>query len=209
MGLDLDRYPQAQEKYPEESAPIRIVTACELTPRKGVDLLINAMPVLWRQLRSAELHIMGNGDAAERLHVLAERIDGGKGRIKFQGTVANPYDRLADYDLFVLASRSDNLPVILLEAMLARLPIVATAVGGVPELISAAECGTVVTPESAEALAEGMLAAVKAGRQMMVAKGTNGEQFVRNQLDVRRTAIALEAVYDEALLKRERIAKLG
>jgi glycosyltransferase involved in cell wall biosynthesis len=131
------------------------------------------------------------------------------GRICFHGTVPNPYDRLPAFDLFVLASRSDNLPVILLEAMLARLPIVATAVGGVPELISAAECGTIVPPESSEALAEGMLAAVKAGRHTRISSGMKGEQFVRDQLDVRCTAAALDAVYREALQKREPCALIG
>ena len=206
MGLDLDRYPQVPERNLPESAPVRIVTACELTPRKGVDLLLNAMPVLWKQMPDAELHIMGDGDAADRLRLQATRIDPRMGRICFHGTVPNPYDRLAAFDLFVLASRSDNLPVILLEAMFARLPIVATAVGGVPELISAAGSGTVVLPESTEALAEGMIAAVKAGRQTMISGGIKGEQFVRDRLDVRKTALELDRVYRETLQKRLRLA---
>jgi glycosyltransferase involved in cell wall biosynthesis len=205
MGLDLDRYPQVPERNLPESTPVRIVTACELTPRKGVDLLLNAMPVLWKQMPDAELHIMGDGDATDRLRLQATRIDPRMGRICFHGTVPNPFDRLAAFDLFVLASRSDNLPVILLEAMLARLPIVATAVGGVPELISAAECGTVVVPESTEALAEGMIAAVKAGRQAMITGGMKGERFVRDRLDVRKTALEQDSVYREALQKRLRL----
>ena len=130
-------------------------------------------------------------------------------RICFHGTVANPYDRLADYDLFVLASRSDNLPVILLEAMLARLPIVGTEVGGIPELITGAQCGTLVAPESTEALAEGMIAALKAGRRTMTAVGMKGEQFVRTRLDVRQTAAELDTVYRETLQKREQLNRLG
>lgn len=203
MGLDLDRYPQAADMNVPDSAPLRIVTACELTPRKGVDLLLNAMPEVWKQMPGVELHIMGNGDAAERLRLQAARIDPKKGRICFHGTVPNPYDRLSAFDLFVLASRSDNLPVILLEAMLARLPIVATAVGGVPELVSTSKCGTIVEPESAEALAEGILAALKAGRPAMVEGGAKGERFVRDRLDVRKTAAALDAVYRDALQRRE------
>jgi glycosyltransferase involved in cell wall biosynthesis len=202
MGLDLNRYPQAPRKLSAESSPIRIVTACELTPRKGVDLLLNALPLVWKQMPDVELHIMGNGDAAEDLRRLATQIDPEMRRVAFYGTVPNPYDRLSAYDLFVLASRSDNLPVILLEAMLARLPIVATAVGGVPELIPAARCGDVVPPESPDALAEAIIAAVKSGRQQMMSIGITGETFARSRLDVRKTAPDLARIYLNAMRKK-------
>ena len=203
MGLDLDRYRKAPDKRFNETAPVRIVTASELTSRKGVDLLLNAMPMLWKQVPNTELHIMGNGDAAERLQLQAKRIDPGLQRVHFHGTVAHPYDHLPEFDLFVLASRSDNLPVILLEAMLAKLPIVATEIGGIPELIAAAKCGAIVPPESAALLAEGMITAVKAGTQAMASIGMKGESFVRDRLDVRKTAAELDVVYEEALRKRE------
>jgi glycosyltransferase involved in cell wall biosynthesis len=202
MGLDLDRYPQMPEKSISEAAPLRLVTACELTLRKGVDLLLDAMLLLWKEMPNTELHIMGDGDVADRLRRTAAQIDPGKQRIKFYGTVAKPYERIAEFDLFVLASRSDNLPVILLESMLARLPIVATEVGGIPELISAAECGIIVPPESTEALTEGVLKAARSGRQAMLSLGIKGEQYARTRLDVHKTTLELEAIYCGALQNR-------
>jgi glycosyltransferase involved in cell wall biosynthesis len=71
--------------------------------------------------------------------------------------VPDPYQHLADYDLFVLASRSYNLPVAFLEAMLAGLPIVATDVGGAADLLTAVACGRAVPPDSSGALAQAML----------------------------------------------------
>ncbi len=204
MGLDLNRYPPVEERKLNKSVPLRIVTACELTPRKGVDLLLNAMPMLWKQMPEAELHIMGNGDAAEPLRLQAARVDPGMRRVYFHGTVENPYCQLADFDLFILASRSDNLPVILLEAMLAKLPIVGTAVGGIPELISEAQCGAVVSSESAVALADGIIDTLGQGGDRIGLMGCNGECYVRDQLNVRKTAIVLEAVYGDALRKRGR-----
>jgi glycosyltransferase involved in cell wall biosynthesis len=200
IGLNLERYQQTEKKV-DKHGPMRIVTACELTYRKGVDLLLKAMPVVWKDIADVELHIMGHGDSADDLRLLAASLDPGKKRIVFHGMVADPYSHFADYDLFVLSSRSDNLPVILLEAMLARLPIVATAVGGVPELISAAQCGTVISPESTEALAENMIATLKAGRQSMISIGMKGEQFIRTKLDVRQTAAELDDVYRGVLQK--------
>ncbi len=202
MGLDMSRYPRVNDRDYSKPAPMRIVTACELTPRKGVDLLLNAMPLLWKAMPDTELHIMGDGDAADRLRLQAARLDPKLGRIYFHGTVANPYDRLGAFDLFVLASRSDNLPVILLEAMLARLPIVSTAVGGIAELITAADCGTIVPPESAKALAAAIIAALKSGRAAMESAGAKSEQFVREKLDVRRTAKDLDFAYRNVLESR-------
>jgi glycosyltransferase involved in cell wall biosynthesis len=208
MGVNLERFPPKVQRNLDDSTPLRIVTVCELTPRKGVDLLLNAMPVLWRHKPDVELHIMGHGDAAEDLRRQAAETDPERKRIFFYGTVANPYAQLADYDLFVLPSRSDNLPVVLLEAMLAGFPIIATAVGGVLELISASKCGKAVLPESATALAEGIVETLKLGRQEMVSIGMKGEQFVRERLDVRRTTSELETVYRQALQKQRPIGEI-
>lgn len=209
MGLNLDRFPPLPKKRLYELPPARIVTVCELTPRKGVDILLNAMPMLWEQMPNAEIHIIGHGDAVDDLRLLGATIDPEMRRVFFHGAVANPYARLGDFDLFVLASRSDNLPVVLLEAMLARLPIVATAVGGIPELISAAKCGTIVMPESTAALAEGIIAALTMGRRMMASIGREGERYVRDRLDVGKTVLELERVYRDALQKHNAAVELA
>ncbi|MBN2243026.1 MAG: glycosyltransferase family 4 protein [Acidobacteria bacterium] len=202
IGLNINRYPMGEKKCSAKQEPFRIVTACELTPRKGVDLLLKAMPLLWEQMPDTELHIMGDGDAVEDLHHLAYQVDPGTKKVFFHGSVPNPFDRLADFDLFALSSRSDNMPVIVLEAMLAGLPIVATAVGGIPELISTAECGTVVAPESAPALAQGIMAQLKTDRKSMIRRGSQGERFVRQRLDVKNTAAELDTIYRKARKNR-------
>jgi glycosyltransferase involved in cell wall biosynthesis len=131
MGLDLSRIAMKTRRS-VKYRPLQIGTACELTPRKGVDLLLNAMPAVWNEMPDAELHIIGHGDAASFLRELAGQVDPGLKRIKFYGALKNPSKHMGDWDLFVLASRSDNLPVVLLEAMFAGLPIVATEVGDSP-----------------------------------------------------------------------------
>jgi glycosyltransferase involved in cell wall biosynthesis len=209
MGVNLDRFPPRERSIVDNSAPLRIVTVCELTHRKGVDLLLSAMPLLWNHRPKAQLHIMGHGEAAEDLKHQAAEIDPGMKRVFFCGAVTNPYSQLANYDLFVLSSRSDNLPIALLEAMLAGLPIVATSVGGIPELISAAQCGTIVSPESTSALAEAIVASAKIGKNSMAAIGTRGEQFVRARLDVGKAAAGLELIYREALRKRGRLSRVA
>jgi glycosyltransferase involved in cell wall biosynthesis len=204
MGLDLERFPPLPKQQRGPSDPIRLVTVCELIPRKGVDLLLNAMPAVWERQPEAELHILGHGESAGDLQLLAAKLDPGMKRILFHGAVPHPYDQLANFDLFVLASRSDNLPVAILEAMLAGLPIVATAVGGVTDLISAAVCGRVLPPESSAALAEAILAMREQGRRKLAALGRKGERFGRRRFDGRKAASKLERVYRDALRRGRR-----
>jgi glycosyltransferase involved in cell wall biosynthesis len=202
IGLDLKRYPQHSQKAVNTRGPFRIVTACELTYRKGVDILLRAMAEVWKEIDDVELHIMGDGDAMNTLKRDASVIDPEKKRIKFHGIVENPYSEFAKYDLFVLSSRSDNLPVILLEAMLARLPIISTAVGGVPELIGEAQSGRIIPPESAEALAGAIVEMLKKNRNSMISIGKKGERFARRELDVRQTAKELNQIYLASIKKR-------
>jgi glycosyltransferase involved in cell wall biosynthesis len=209
MGIDLGRFPRLLGNHVLNPSRPRIVTVCELTRRKGIDILLNAMPLVWEQVPDTELHIMGNGDAAADLRLLAAAIDPGMKRVSFYGAVSNPYSRLGDFDLFILASRSDNLPIALLEAMLARLPIVASSVGGVPELIAEGQCGTVVPPESSPALAQGILDTFRQARDRFACMGEQGENYVRTRLDVRKTVREIEGIYRSALHRRGRRAYAG
>jgi glycosyltransferase involved in cell wall biosynthesis len=198
MGLNLNRYPPFPNKAEDSSLPLRIATVCELTPRKGVDILLQAMPLLWGHFPEITLQIIGHGDAADELKRQAASLDPEMKRIVFRGALQNPYASLSDFDLFVLASRSDNLPVVLLEAMLARLPIVATDVGGCSEILTPAQCGAIVPPNSSELLAAGILALLQKGGKIS-SLGRRGERFCRRQYDVRSTAKKLVSVYRQSL----------
>ncbi len=199
MGLDFRRFPPLPVRPGARPRPLRILTVCELTRRKGVDLLLEAMPEIWRRHPQAELHVMGSGDAEEALKVRAAQLDPALKRIVFCGAVQDPYSRMAAFDLFVLASRSDNLPVVLLEAMLAGLPILATKVGGVPDLVVAAGCGAVVPPESARALARGALTLTGEHPSRLAGLGRSGEEFARREFDARTATARLERIYREVL----------
>jgi glycosyltransferase involved in cell wall biosynthesis len=173
-----------------------------LVPRKGVDLLLNSMPAIWDEIPDAELHIAGHGEGAVFLRELANKIDPGLKRVQFHGVLQNPSTQMGTWDLFVLASRSDNLPVVFLEAMLSGLPIVATEIGGAPRLISDGGCGITVPPESVSALSEGILQLVRKPKKELIRIGQNGKKFVRRENDVKRTVRKLDNIYKNALRKR-------
>ena len=119
--------------------------------------------------------------------------------MSLRGHVSQPYVRLADADVFCLPSRSDNLPVALIEAMLAGLPVVATRVGGIPEMFDGSGAGWLVPPEDPYALADALVEAAHAGHERRRVMGAAGEAHARRRFDVCSTARQIDEVYAEAL----------
>jgi glycosyltransferase involved in cell wall biosynthesis len=129
--------------------PLRVATASILEHRKGVDILIAACARVDAPL---QLDVFGDGTLRAELEAQAARTGTA---VTFHGWVspAEIPDHLRETDLFVLATRGDNLPVSVLEAMSLALPVVATRTGGLPELVADGETGFLVEPEDVEGLA--------------------------------------------------------
>ncbi len=127
--------------------PLVIGTAALLERRKGIDVLLEASARLAIPHR---LVIMGDGPLRAELEALANRLGASA---EFAGFVPDLAGRLEELDVFVLPSRGENLPVAILEAMAVALPVVATRVGGVPEVVRDGESGLLVEPEDVEGLA--------------------------------------------------------
>lgn len=122
-----------------------VLTAARLTPWKGVDKLIAALP-LWREaVAETNLVIVGDGPERENLERLAQATDTAEA-VRFVGQV--PHDRMPLYlraaDVFVLYSGYEGLPHVVLEAMAAGAPVVASRKGGIPEVVVDGETGLLV-----------------------------------------------------------------
>jgi glycosyltransferase involved in cell wall biosynthesis len=120
-------------------APTRLLTVGLLdTPRKGVDILLEALALVPGRER-LRLDIVGEGELRPGYEALAERL-GLAGTVRFHALEPKPAlaERMRGADLFVLASRYENNPCVVLEAMASGLPVVASRVGGVPELVTPA-----------------------------------------------------------------------
>jgi glycosyltransferase involved in cell wall biosynthesis len=139
----------------------RIVALGLLGPRKGTPELLEALAS--PRLRSLPWHavIAGNGevDAARKLALDAGIAD----RVEIPGWVdaSAVASILAAADIFVLPSHHEGLPVSILEAMSAGLPVVTTPVGAIPELVLAGETGLLIPPGSASALADALAVLVQ------------------------------------------------
>ena len=132
---------------------LRQVTAVgNLRPLKGHDVLIEASAGILERFPDARFEIIGDGPARGAL-IEQARTRGVAHAFTFGGHSGDIPARLAESDIFVHPSRSESFPNAVLEAMAAALPIVASGVGGVGELIDDGRTGWLVPPGEHEALA--------------------------------------------------------
>ena len=134
-----------------------VITTSRLVPKNGVDTLIRAIHHLNRKriAHPAKLLVVGDGAERERLEKIVRELGEG-GAIRFAG--AAPFGEIPRYlgsaDVFCRPSRSEGLGTAFLEAMAAGLPVVATAVGGIPDFLRDGENGLAARPDSPEDVAE-------------------------------------------------------
>jgi glycosyltransferase involved in cell wall biosynthesis len=127
-----------------------------LSTEKGVDVLIRALPPVLAAVPEAELVIVGDGPERAKLETLASELRVND-RVRFLGRRSDVWDQLAGFDVFALPSRSEGMPMALLEAMAMELPTVSTSVGGIPEVVVDRVNGLLVPPQNPEALAAGLV----------------------------------------------------
>jgi len=133
-----------------------------LSPEKGVDLFIDACAVLARKGLAFAALVAGDGPERARLEARCSGL-GLASCVRFLGQVYNVDALYRNLDLLVLPSRSEGLPNTMLEAMQADVPVVATAVGAVPEAVGTSSAARLVAPGSAAALAEAIERALTHG----------------------------------------------
>lgn len=134
-----------------------------LVPIKNHDLFLEAARQVAQALPQARFLIVGDGERRAELEALAARLGLGEA-VHFTGWRTDLPTLYADLDVVVISSRNEGTPVSLIEAMAAGVPVVSTAVGGVPDLLQEGRLGRLVPPDDATALAEAILAALREGR---------------------------------------------
>jgi glycosyltransferase involved in cell wall biosynthesis len=161
------------------------------SPEKGHAFLVDAFARV--PSPGARLVLVGDGPCLPALRAAA----GTDARVRFEGWRPDPWACLGAADLVVLPSLREGLPLALLEAMAAGVPVVATRVGGVPHALGGGALGTLVAPGDAAALARALDAALRdpgAGRE----RADRAAAHVRARCGLDRQARALEAVYRAA-----------
>ncbi len=171
-----------------------------LAPEKGVDVLLSAWPAVIAANPAAKLVLVGSGgdDHVLRGHAVELGISGS---VLFAGGVpdSSPYLRAADVG--VLPSRTEGMPVALLEAMACALPVVATAVGGTKEVLADGVTGRLVPSEDPAALARGLVEALS-GDALALGRGEAARAHVTERYALDAIADRFIALYRTLLAQR-------
>ena len=154
-GIDLEGRPACHTP----GSP-RVVVVANFRPEKGHDVLVAAARRVAARRRDVVFRLVGDGPLLGDIRRRVELCELGHA-FEFLGQRSDVPQLLASAGLLVLPSRTEALPNAVIEAMAAALPVVATAVGGVPELVDHGRTGLLVPPESPDALADAVLAVVE------------------------------------------------
>lgn len=172
-----------------------VLAVGRLVEQKGHETAVRAIAELAQQ--DAVLAVLGDGAEREPLRALAEELGVGT-RVVLPGNVQNVGDWLRRADVFVHPARWEGFGLVLLEAMLCSLPIVATNVSSVPEIVVDGVTGTVVAHGDHASLADG-LERLLGDEPTRTRMGLAGRERARSGFSVARMAEATAAVYEKVV----------
>lgn len=172
-----------------------IVVLGRLSPEKGQDTALDAFAGL--NGGRVRLVLVGDGASTEMLEARAASHDLGE-RVRFAGWRNDPWPCLGAADVFLLPSRSEGLPLALLEAMAVGMPTVATRVGAVAEVLEEGACGLVIDPDDVDGMTAALQDVLEDPASAM-ARSTRAARRVRDTYSVTAQARRLEEIYASLL----------
>jgi glycosyltransferase involved in cell wall biosynthesis len=179
----------------EDGDPV-IGTVCVLRPQKSLDVLLRAGALLTEEFPRLRILIAGTGPDANKLKAIAGELGLNETVVEFLGKRTDVPDVLAAFDVAVSSSRFEGTPLAVMEWMEAGLPIAATRVGGVPELIEDGVHGLLVEPGDAQALAAAVARLLR-DRSAAAEMGTRARERRRREFDIDVTARRIETLYED------------
>jgi glycosyltransferase involved in cell wall biosynthesis len=181
----------------EPTAAFTIITVARLAAEKDQATMLRAFAIAQRSVPGLELRMIGDGPLRGELEALAAEL-GIAGAVRFPGARSDVGSWLAAADLFALSSASEGLPVSVLEAMAAGLPMLLTSVGGMPEMIELVGGGRLVAPGDPAKMAAAMIEMAKAPDEMR-RLGEANRAVYRQQLTAGAMCDAYFVLYNRLL----------
>jgi glycosyltransferase involved in cell wall biosynthesis len=205
-GIDLSNFSSLDREL--ERAAVRaelgipsdanlLTTVAVLRPQKGIQYMIRTLSAVLASNPNTYYLVVGNGSHRD---VLIEESNkcGVSDRVIFPGMRQDVPRLLTASDVFVLPTLTEALPTVLAEAMAAKLPIISSRVGGVPEMIANGVNGCLVEPEDAEGLAQACNDLL-ANPEKRAAMSAEGWRIVNQNFNIEKQVDQLEALYLEQL----------
>ncbi len=183
---------QNTEAYPPlETIWIGAIT--EFIRNKGVEFLLEAFAKLLNHGKlppNAHLILIGGGERENALKQQAENL-GVESRVHFAGFIPNASHLLGAFDMFVISSLKEGLPYVLLEAGVAKVPIIATSVGEIPNILEQGHTGLLVSPGNADELARALAA--------YISDPIEREEIAKNFKEETRKEFGIERMLEKTL----------
>ncbi|MDQ2833208.1 MAG: glycosyltransferase family 4 protein [Acidobacteriota bacterium] len=157
-GIDLKPYAAARrgiQNASEGDRPLQVGFVGRLSQEKGPDLFLRAAAEVLKEIPGTRFVVAGDGPEKAALESLMESLKI-REQVSLLGRTEDMPSFYASLDILVSSSRQEGLPIALLEGMASGLPLVATAVGSVPEIVQRDRTGILVPAENVQALASGI-----------------------------------------------------
>jgi glycosyltransferase involved in cell wall biosynthesis len=211
-GVDIDRYMRHKVDVIEKKQTLALQPNAFiigfvgwLLPIKGPMYLLKALPKVWVEHPDVTLVFIGKGDLDVDLRAAALELKADD-RVKFLGWRDDIEDIMQIFDLLVLPSLNEGMGRVVVEAMAAGKPVVASNVGGIPDLVKHGQSGFLVPPADEDALVEAIVHFVNNPEQAK-------KMGVMGRLNSHRFSLAamiekLDAIYEDLIFSPQKVLKL-
>jgi colanic acid/amylovoran biosynthesis glycosyltransferase len=201
-GVDTTSLQPRERRRSRADAPLRVVCAGRLVPLKGQLVLLEALAALTGRRSRLRLVLIGDGPMREALESATHEL-GLEDRVEILGALAHPevIEQMRSADILCLPSFAEGVPIVLMEAMALGLPVIATQVMGIPELVEDGVSGLLVAPGSPEELAAALRRLIDDER-VGEALGRGARERVVADFDLHASARQLHAIFEEELARQ-------
>jgi len=204
LGLDLDRFLGAEAQQGElrrelsfTGPELLVGIVARLAPIKAHEIFLMAAALLSRRIPASRFIVVGDGERRAQLEALAGEL-GIADRVRFLGWRRDLERVYADLDVAVLTSRNEGSPVSLIEAMAAGRPVIATRVGGVPDLVEDGLNGMLAEADDVEGVARAIESVLMAPDRGL-AMGAAGRKRVYPAFGAQRLIDDIDRLYSNLL----------
>lgn len=201
-GIDTKRFQPAVQSAKKQSSSLRLLTVARLSPEKGLTVLLDALSMARTQGADVHLTIVGYGPLQQALQQQTDRLQLNS-CVTFAGAIGQ--DRIQSFyqnaDAFVLSSFSEGLPVVLMEAMATGLPVIASRITGIPELVRENTDGLLVPPGNVSVLADAICTLAR-NPELCAQYAASARDQVCRHFDSKVTLLPLISLFQSQLVQR-------
>jgi glycosyltransferase involved in cell wall biosynthesis len=195
--LDPEKRTAVREELGIPLAAPLMLTVAVLREPKGIQYMLEAMPIILQAIPEAYYLIVGDGNYRSALEQISDNLNISS-RVIFAGYREDIPGLLSTSNVFVLPTLTEALPTVLAEAMATGLPIIASAVGGIPEMVDDQINGILLPPKDPRKLATACIRVLTNCREAQE-MGIKGQVIAATKFDIQEQARHLGLVYQELL----------